>query len=91
MMFHASFADPGLQVAALRLAASGSLGARLVFGNGEHRGYFVILSMRVTSRHMASDGSPIMMTVRAKLKEWSLEATKCGSCRCRYRLPRLEL
>ena len=75
MMFHASFTNPGLQVAALQLAASGHLAYPLVFGNGDHRGYFVVTSMRVTSRHMASDGSPIMMTVRAELKQWPLEAT----------------
>jgi phage protein U len=73
MMFHASFADPGLQVAALRLAASDHSARALVFGNGDHRGYFVILSMRVTSRHMASDGSAIMIVVQTTLKEWSLE------------------
>jgi phage protein U len=75
MMFHASFTNPGLQVAALRLAASAHLAYPLVFGNGDHRGYFVVTSMRVTSRHMASDGSPIMITVRAELKQWPLEAS----------------
>lgn len=74
MMFHVSFTDPAAQTAAL-LAAASDHGARaLVFGNGDHRGYFVVTSVRTTSRQMAADGSPIAITVRAELKQWALGA-----------------
>jgi len=74
MMFHASFTDPGAQTAQLIAAASDHMARALVFGNGDHRGYFVVTSVRVLSRQMASDGSPIAIALQAELKQWPLEA-----------------
>jgi phage protein U len=69
--FHASFTDPSLQLNAM-IAAAGDHNARpLVFGNGVHRGYFVVTSIRTSSRQMAADGSLISIVVRAVLKEWA--------------------
>jgi len=72
--FHASFTDPAAQLDAL-IAAAGDHNARpLVFGNGIHRGYFVVSSILTTSRQMSASGGLIAITVRAELKEWALEA-----------------
>lgn len=72
--FHASFTNPSAQLDAL-IAAAGDHNARpLVFGNGVHRGYFIVTSIRTTSQQMNASGSLIAITVRAELKEWALEA-----------------
>jgi phage protein U len=80
MLFHASYMDPAAQSAAL-LAAAADHGARaLVFGNGDHRGYFVVTSMRTIYRHTAADGSPIAIAVQAELKESPLaDAVNSGA------------
>jgi phage protein U len=72
MLFHVSFTDPAAQLALL-LAAAGDHNARpLVFGNGLHRGYFVVTSISTTSRQLSPAGDPIAIFVRVQLKEWSL-------------------
>lgn len=69
MLFHASYTDPAVQTAAL-VAAGADRGARaLIFSNGDHRGYFVVTSLRTIYRHMAADGTPIAIVVQAELKE----------------------
>jgi phage protein U len=70
--FHTSFTDPAAQAAAL-IAAAGDHNARaLVFGNGVHRGYFIVTSIRTTAQQMSASGDLIAITVRAGLKEWAL-------------------
>jgi phage protein U len=71
LMFHASFANPSGQLAALAAAAEDHNARALVFGNGEHRGYFVVTSMRTVSTQMTAAGDVIAITVRAMLKEWA--------------------
>jgi phage protein U len=70
--FHASFTDSAAQAAAL-IAAAGDHNARaLVFGNGVHRGYFVVTSLRTTAQQMSESGDLIGITMKAALKEWPL-------------------
>jgi len=69
--FHASFTDPASQVEALISAANDHSARPLIFGNGVHRGYFIVMSLRTSSRMTAADGSLISITVRAVLKEWA--------------------
>jgi len=72
--FHASFTDPSAQAAAL-IAAGGDHNARaLVFGNGVHRGYFIVTSIRTTAQQMSAEGDLMAITLRAGLKEWALES-----------------
>jgi len=80
MLFHASYTDPTAQSAGL-LAAAADHGARaLIFGNGDHRGYFVVISMRTIYRHTAADGSPIAIAVQVELKESPLaDAVNSGA------------
>src|SRR5579864_3066871 len=69
--FHSSFTDPSAQAAAL-IAAAGDHNARaLVFGNGIHRGYFIVTSIRTTAKQMSASGDLIAITIRARLKEWA--------------------
>ncbi len=69
--FHFSFTDPAVQAAAL-IAAAGDHNARaLVFGNGVHRGYFIVTSIRTTAQQMSATGDLIGITMRAVLKEWA--------------------
>jgi len=72
--FHASFTDPSIQAAALVAAADDHNARALVFGNGVHRGYFIVTSIRTTARQMSSNGNLIAMTLRVGLKEWALES-----------------
>ena len=80
ILFHSSYTDPAAESAAL-LAAASDHGARaLIFGNGDHRGYFVVSSMRTIYRHMAADGTPIAIAVQAELKESPLaDAVNSGA------------
>ena len=72
--FHASFTDPTAQLEALTAAADDHNARPLVFGNGVHRGYFIVLGIRATSTQMTSDGRLIALTTRVSLKEWAFEA-----------------
>jgi phage protein U len=69
--FHVSFANPSSQLNALIAAADDHTARPLVFGNGIHRGYFILTSIRTSLRQMAADGSLIAITVHAVLKEWA--------------------
>jgi phage protein U len=72
--FHTAFTDPVAQATAL-IAAAGDHNARaLVFGNGVHRGYFIVASLRTTAQQMSGSGDLIGITMRAVLKEWALES-----------------
>jgi phage protein U len=72
MLFHASFTNPKAQLDALTAAASDHQARALVFGNGVHRGYFVITSMRTTDQQMSDAGDAIAMRVRVELREWPI-------------------
>jgi phage protein U len=70
MHFSYAFTNPLVQLLALRAAAELHQAMALVFGNGIHRGYFVIERLEETHRQMADDGSYVDLTVRVELKEW---------------------
>ena len=69
LMWHASFTNPGAQLAQLRATAAGHLALPLVFGNGGFRGFFVIESINVKSQQLSAGGSPIAIRVALALKE----------------------
>ncbi len=69
--FHASFTDPSMQLDALIAAADDHVARPLVFGNGVHRGYFILMSIRTSYRQMSDDGNLIAISLRAVLKEWA--------------------
>jgi phage protein U len=71
LLLHASFTDPAAQLAALRAAGEDHQARALVFGNGEHRGYFVVTALEVHSRQLDAWGNPIAIFVRLQLKEWA--------------------
>jgi phage protein U len=71
MLFHASFMDPAAQLAALIAAGSDHSARALVFGNGEHRGYFVVTGIQTASTQMDAAGAPIAITVNATLRQWA--------------------
>ncbi|MGH7842978.1 MAG: phage tail protein [Candidatus Binataceae bacterium] len=72
MLFHASFCNPSAQLMALETAASDHLARALVFGNGDHRGYFVITALGVITEQMSQWGDPLAVRVRVELKQWAL-------------------
>ena len=72
MMFHASFTTPALQMAALLGAASDHIARPLVFGNGDHQGYFVLTSIDTVSTEMTDGGDFIEIVVRTVMREWAL-------------------
>lgn len=72
MMFHASFTDPALQMAALAAAAADHNARPLVFGNGAYSGYFVVSAIRAVATQMSDAGDTIAIKARAKLTQWAL-------------------
>jgi phage protein U len=72
LMFHASFTDPAAQVAALEAAAADHQARALVFGSGEHRGYFVVTSLNVTTRQLGPSGKAIAVQARLVLTQWAI-------------------
>ena len=71
MTFHALFTNPAEQLAALLLAAGDHQARPLVFGNGVHRGYFVIMSLSTVDQQMSDWGDPVAVRVRVGLKQWN--------------------
>lgn len=70
LALHIAFTNPATEMAALRAAAEDHQARALVFGNGVHRGYFVIESLEETFRQLADDGSYIAIEARVELHEW---------------------
>jgi phage protein U len=69
--FHVAFTNPATQMNLLRAAAEDHQARALVFGNGVHRGYFVIESIEETQHQLADDGSYVAITARVELREWA--------------------
>lgn len=68
--FHVAFTNPQTQLNTLNAAAKDHQARALVFGNGIHRGYFVIVSIAETQKHQADDGSMIWASAKVELKQW---------------------
>jgi len=68
--FHVAFTNPAQQMNLLRAAAEDHQARPLVFGNGLHRGYFVIESLEETHQQLADDGSYVAISARVELREW---------------------
>lgn len=68
--FHVRFADPAASMRQLSDAAAAHKALPLVFGNGIHRGYFIIATLNETFRATADDGTPISIEATIELKEW---------------------
>ena len=74
LMWHASFTNPGAQLALMRASAAEHLPQPLVFGNGGFRGFFVIESINVKSQQLSASGAPIAIRVALALKEWRADS-----------------
>ena len=74
LLLHVSFVDPVATLAALEAAAADHTPRPLVFGNGTHRGYFVVTAISTVARQMSDEGDPIALVVRIKLREWVQDA-----------------
>jgi phage protein U len=70
LQFHVAFTNPATQLNRLRAAAEDHQARALVFGNGVHRGYFVIEELEETFQQTADDGSLIAIGARLALREW---------------------
>ncbi len=81
LMWHASFTNPGAQLARLRATAAEHLALPLVFGNGGFRGFFVIESINVKSQQLSAGGAPIAIRVALALKEWISRPACCSPAR----------
>jgi len=71
LMFHVSFTRPLAMLSLIVAAAEAHQAMPLIFGNGVHRGYFVITRLVETTRQMADDGSLICVALKADLKEYA--------------------
>lgn len=72
LAFHVQFTNPQTQLTMLKNAAGDHQARAFVYGNGIHRGYFVVSELSEVHRHNADDGSLIYATARLTLKEWAL-------------------
>lgn len=70
LSFHVAFTNPATQMNRLRSAAIDHQARALVFGNGIHRGYFVIESLEETHQQQADDGSFVALQARLELCQW---------------------
>src|ERR1035437_243871 len=70
LTFHVRFTHPLAQLNAVYAAANDHLARALVFGNGVHRGYWVITNVEEKPGHLADDGSIISLAVNVTLQEW---------------------
>ncbi len=71
ILLHTLFANPATDRAALYAAAQAHQAMALVFGNGDHRGYFVIEKISESAQKLADDGSFISITLKLSLKQWA--------------------
>src|ERR1700728_4076219 len=67
---HVAFANPTADLAALVAAGKSHSALPLVFGNGTHRGWFVITKLTETAKKLADDGTIIAVGVKLELKQW---------------------
>jgi phage protein U len=72
LRFHASFTNPEVQLNALLSAGDNHSALPLVFGNGVHRGYFVVTAVHTVATQMTAAGDLAGVTLRVSLKEWAL-------------------
>ena len=68
--FHVAFTNPATQLNRLGAAAEDHQARALIFGNGVHRGYFVIEKIEETHQQLADDGSFVAISAKVELNEW---------------------
>lgn len=73
MLLHRSFTDPAASLLVLQQTASSHVALPLVFGNGEFRGYFVIVAIETVSRQLSGVGDVFAVLVRLTLRESPIE------------------
>ncbi len=69
MLLHRSFTDPAASLLVLQQTASTHAALPLVFGNGDFRGYFVIVTIDTVSRQLSGVGDMFAILVRLTLRE----------------------
>lgn len=67
---HSSFTNPDLEILALEAAAADHLARPLVFGNGNFRGLFVLVSLEFAARQMSAIGDLISVSACLGLMEF---------------------
>jgi phage protein U len=70
MLLHSTVANPALRLFELETAAMLHEALPLVFGNGDYRGFFVIVTLGVISQQHSAWGDPLAIRVRMVLREW---------------------
>ncbi len=73
MLLHRSFTDPAASLLVLQQTASTHAALPLVFGNGDFRGYFVIVTIDTVSRQLSGVGDMFAILVRLTLRESPIE------------------
>jgi phage protein U len=71
MLFHTSFTDPAVQLAALLAAADDHQARALVLGNGVFRGFFVVEAVATSDIQLGADAAPVAIRIRTRLREWA--------------------
>jgi phage protein U len=76
LKFHLSFCNPKTQMDALVAAANAHRAMALVFGNGVHRGYFVIIGLGQAFEQLGGDGTLVSITAKVTLQEYVRDQAK---------------
>lgn len=71
ILLHVLVNNPAVDRATLYAAAGAHRALALVWGNGQHRGYYVITSIAESASKLGGDGSIISLTLKLKLKQWA--------------------
>jgi phage protein U len=69
MLLHRSFTDPAASLLLLYQAAATHAALPLIFGNGDFRGYYVVIGIDTVARQLSGIGDPFAITVRLNLRE----------------------
>jgi phage protein U len=79
LLLHRTVSDPAASLALLQVAASSHSAMPLVFGNGDFRGYFVIVEIETLSRQLSGTGDPLAISVKLTLREFVPEFDPAAS------------
>ncbi|OIP06942.1 MAG: hypothetical protein AUK53_11720 [Betaproteobacteria bacterium CG2_30_59_46] len=69
LMFHAGFCVPTVELLKLRAAVAAHTPLPLVFASGAHQGWFVPVSVNVTTRMTRGDGTLLWIEAQLKMRE----------------------
>jgi phage protein U len=72
MMLHAGFCQPALEMLKIKAAIARHEALPLIFANGDYKGYFVPIDVRVATKQLMRDGTLVWVEADLTLREYVL-------------------